>query len=298
MDEWSRLSNDVLTSILKHVDRHELQFVRLVNQWWKDAADSIIVAVRVSSKAVQLTGSVMKVANMVTRCFVHLESLDLVGIPDHNVDLFMSMTNLTELDLKGRQITDSGLKPVTALKKLRVLNLWDTSIGNRGMGYVNELQNLQSLHLSWARVEDNGVKALSGLLGLVTLNLWATGITDIGLKYLGKMKTLTSLDLTDTKITDAGAEQLAGLSNLTSLDFSFTAIGDKSIQSVRSLEKLSHLGLRGTEITYQCLESIAVIGNLKYLNVQSTLLGNDYAICPEHFAGYFSNLEFLTEIVY
>lgn len=298
MEQWGSLPTDVLTIILGTLKRHELQHARLVNCRWQAAVDTIVSGIRVSSKAVQSMGSIINAASVITRCFPNLRSLDLMGVPDHNIEIFMTISGLTELDLKGPQLTDAGLKPLSLLHRLSTLNLWDTSVGSRGMRYIEELSSLSSLDLAWAQVQDDGVQSLTRLPKLTSLNLWATGITDKALMHLGKMEKLVSLDVTETNITDSSVQNLASLSNMTSLDFSFTCVGNESVRSIMGLKKLRFLGLRGTQITDQFLEYIGAFTSLTSLNIEKTVIGADYAICPEHYLGYFSNLKMLFEIVY
>lgn len=298
MEQWSSLPTDILVIILSVLKRHELQHIRLVNCRWRAAVDTAVSAIRVSSKAVQSMGSIVNVASVITQHFPNLRSLDLMGIPDHNIEMFMTISGLTELDLKGPQLTDAGLKALSPLHMLGTLNLWDTSVGSEGMKYIQDLSSLSSLDLAWAQVQDDGIKYLTSLPKLTSLNLWATVITDRGLEYLGEMKTLLSLDMTETKITDNGVQNLARLSNITSLDFSFTCIGNDSVRSIVGLKKLRFLGLRGTQVTDRFLEYIGAFTSLTSLNIEKTVIGADYAICPEHYLEHFSNLNMLFEILY
>ncbi|GMH35568.1 hypothetical protein BSKO_03436 [Bryopsis sp. KO-2023] len=297
-ETWGALHHDILAAIIQDFTRQQLSPVRTVNRRWRDVVDSTVTGIRISSRSVQCMGSILNVRKVVCNRFTNLRSLDLMGIPDHNVALFANLTDLTELDLKGKQTMDSGLECLTRLHKLKSLNLWDTSVSDAGMECVGAMSNLRMLDLAATLVGDGGVRGLSKLTGLTSLNLWSTGITDNGLQWLGKMKAITTLDLTSTWIGDRGVKHLVGLSNLTFLDLSCTCVGNRSVQHVSKLIQLTFLGLRNTGITDRCLEHLANLTGLTSLDVLNTSVGNDIAIYPEQFLDYFSGMKSLAEIMY
>jgi internalin A len=68
------------------------------------------------------------------------------------------------LYLGETQVTDLGLKELTALKSLRSLSLHKTRVTDTGLKELAALRNLQSLELSGTSVTDAGVKELQKAL--------------------------------------------------------------------------------------------------------------------------------------
>ena len=77
-----------------------------------------------------------------------------------------------EFHLRGRELTDEGLRRVAALKNVVVLNLRDTQITSAGLVHLKGLGTLRRLHLERTRVDDEGIGNLTGLGDLEYLNLY------------------------------------------------------------------------------------------------------------------------------
>ena len=110
------------------------------------------------------------------------------------------------------EITDLGAARLTALKKLRVLNLSRSEITAAGLAELATLPTLEALTLAHAsRLGDNAVPALLRLERLTTLDLTGAPLTDAGLAKLAAHPALREIVALDTQITEAGAEELARL---------------------------------------------------------------------------------------
>ncbi len=112
------------------------------------------------------------------------------------------------LCLTATQLTNPGLKDLSGLKNLELLDLSFTDLTGAGLKALLPLKNLQSLDISNTQIADAGPKELAGLTNLRSLNLASTRVTDAGLKDLARLKNLQSLTLTFTKVTDAGVAEL------------------------------------------------------------------------------------------
>jgi Leucine Rich repeat len=88
------------------------------------------------------------------------------------------------VDLKGTNVTDSGLEN------------------------LRELTQLGALRLMGSNFTDDGLANLKGLTQLKVLNLTGTGISDAGLKNLVGLSHLIALRLDGTNVTDAGVNEL------------------------------------------------------------------------------------------
>ena len=113
-----------------------------------------------------------------------------------------------EFHLRGRELTDEGLRPVAALKNVVVLNLRDTQITSAGLVHLKGLSKLRRLHLERTQIGDEGIENLAGLDNLEYLNLYGTKITDKVLDQLAGLKNLKQLYVWQTGVTKEGADKL------------------------------------------------------------------------------------------
>ncbi|HVS34214.1 MAG TPA: hypothetical protein VMS17_01455 [Gemmataceae bacterium] len=90
--------------------------------------------------------------------------------------------------------TDAQLKGLSALKRLRALDLTLSQATDKGMNVVAGLDGLETLYLGYTDVTDAGLKRLAELKKLRQLNLIGTQVTDEGVAEFQKA-------LPDCKIT-------------------------------------------------------------------------------------------------
>ena len=107
----------------------------------------------------------------------------------------------------GTRVTDLGVAKLTALKKLRSLDLSGSTITATGVKALAALPNLQRLSL-WnvATIDDAAAVSLETMRTLTTLDLSNTAIGDSTLARLGALPNLRRLYVNETKVT---AEALA-----------------------------------------------------------------------------------------
>ena len=86
--------------------------------------------------------------------------------------------------LKGPEVTDATLSPVSGINSLVELRLGNTKITDAGLEHIQGLQNLVYLNLYGTKVTDAGLAKLTGLTHLRNLYLWQTQVTPEGVKKL------------------------------------------------------------------------------------------------------------------
>ena len=87
---------------------------------------------------------------------------------------------------------------------------WATDAAEAAGDRLRVLRNLESLDLSETQLYDRGLGYLKGATNLRTLNLGGTQVTDDGLKKLGGLKKLESLNPCGTWVTVRGSSTLRG----------------------------------------------------------------------------------------
>lgn len=89
------------------------------------------------------------------------------------------------VDLTGTKVTDAGLKKLSGLTNLTILNLQGTEVTDAGLKSLAEHKNLSQLNLNATRVTDAGLKELAACMNLVVLEL-GSKVTDAGVANLRK----------------------------------------------------------------------------------------------------------------
>jgi len=108
---------------------------------------------------------------------------------------------------EGGLLGDATLR--NRMKKLSVLTLVHTSIGNASMKVVRDLTDLKHLELSYTKVTDDGLADVATLADLQHLDIYTTAVTDAGLEHLQKLGRLNYLNLYDvTSVTDEAVDTL------------------------------------------------------------------------------------------
>ncbi|MDP7281211.1 MAG: leucine-rich repeat domain-containing protein, partial [Candidatus Poribacteria bacterium] len=182
-----------------------------------------------------------------------------------DISIVSSLTNLTDLDLGGNQISNSDLSVLSSLTKLTSLSLWNNQISH--IGALSNLTNLTELKLSnnpltvsagptIQTLKDGGATVThDSLLPIIPdLNLRAALESALG-KTSGdsiteaELATLTALTATNRTISD-----LTGLEyclNLTNLDLSGNDIVDITLLlSPSGLGSGDVIDLTGNPLTY------------------------------------------------
>ena len=110
--------------------------------------------------------------------------------------------------LKGPEVTDTTLSPVSGINSLVELRLGNTKITDAGLKQISGLTHLQTLGLELTGVTDAGLDHIQGLQNLVYLNLYGTKVTDAGLAKLAGLKHLRNLYVWQTQVTPEGIKKL------------------------------------------------------------------------------------------
>jgi hypothetical protein len=137
------------------------------------------------------------------------------------------LKGLTSLELYRMVVTSDGLRHLSGLTNLTVLNLHGTRVTD--LSALWPLSKLGVLGLAYTPAGDAALASLRGWPALYDLDLRRTSITDAGLVALSELPALRELDLSGTKVTDMGLSHLAGLKGLRSVRVKETGVTDTGV---------------------------------------------------------------------
>lgn len=133
-----------------------------------------------------------------------------VRILSKDLEALRSVSDLEELILRGQWVGDSGVKTISSLAKLKVLNLHDCKISDAALEDLSKLEFLVDLDVGYSnnRITDAGAEHLSKLSMLTALNIYNSNITDKTLlSVLAKLPKLRSVEITETPVSEKGIEE-------------------------------------------------------------------------------------------
>jgi Leucine Rich repeat len=164
--------------------------------------------------------------------------------------------------------TDEDLKQLPRIEFACWLNLRGSQVTNTGLAALRSQPRLLTLDLSDTKITGDGLKELAESESLVDLRLGDTAVRDTDLEQLAGFKRLRSLHLNHTQITDEGLTRILRISNLRELNINFTNISRAGLDLLRRFENLDRLSLAGMEwLTTEDMVTIGKLYNLERLHI-------------------------------
>ena len=196
-------------------------------------------------------------------------------VDDADLVQLKQFPDLERLNLSETAVTESGLKHLKGLTKLRVLRL-RRAANDAGLAHLKELPNLQVLDLFQTEITDAGLKQVAQMKKLKELDIRRTNrVGDEGIALLKNLTTLRNLKIQETReVTNACVKHLKVLTNLERLGLSGQNFSDSSLEQLAALTKLKSLELDHTVITDAGLEHLKGMQNLEVLHCRLTQIGD------------------------
>jgi hypothetical protein len=124
--------------------------------------------------------------------------LDAGGLDDAAFGELRRLPSLEHLRIRLANIGDAGMRMYAGGdRKLKILNLPQSSISADGISELAKLSQLQQLRLGGRQLDDRAAEELAKLPALKSLHLIGPSITAQGLKHLAQAPHLTSLYIDD-----------------------------------------------------------------------------------------------------
>jgi hypothetical protein len=171
---------------------------------------------------------------------IAINARDLENFDDKTMLHICKVCQLEYICADSTEVTDTGVRELHNLKKLRRLSLAKTMVTGKGVFMIGQIPSLQVLTLSRNRLDDKSMKQLAALNNLRKLDLDATGIGDEALANLAKLKKLNTLTIQqNTRITDEGLASLSELPGLVHLDLCGTSVTPKCGRFLKTCTSLT-----------------------------------------------------------
>lgn len=185
--------------------------------------------------------------------------------------------------MRGKKWTNERIFEKVGDRKIKSLELHNTTADDALLMNLAERGSLTSLDLSSDYVTDDGIRALVESCALETLMLRrAPLVTDECLAAIANCSTLCELYLAGTSVTDEGIPVIAKLPDLWSLDISHTQITDVGLRRIAS-KQIELISFDECEITGAGFSSWSVTDKMSFYTVGSQLDDEGFAIACHAF---------------
>ena len=177
------------------------------------------------------------------------------------------VTDLRQLYVAGKRISDEDLKHIVQTPNLESIVLYRTSVTDKGLAHLTQMENLHSIDIQYLPLSDEGVQHLVKIPSLFQLRLKGTKVSDEGARLLATRVgennfyfhrgALLGVEADPTilagngcpirSVTRGSAAEAGGLRGGDVI----TAINDDQVDSFNTLRTLMAKRSAGEEITIQ-----------------------------------------------
>ena len=182
--------------------------------------------------------------------------------------------NLENVTLPGTVLKDADIASLSALPKLRALNLESSSVTGAAFATWPLRMQMTSLNLDKAGGVDDAIlknieRAFPKLEEL-DVKLAPTGFTVAGASAIARLRTLHTLRLGGAGVTDEIAAQLAHCDGLTTLAIPAAQLSDKGVVALAKIPHLTELSIDVPPLTDAALKALARCKEMKTISIGKT----------------------------
>jgi hypothetical protein len=177
-------------------------------------------------------------------------------------------------------IADADLRWISEQKTLRRLSV-SGGFSDEGLKAVSRLSELEVLEISGGRFSGSGLDRLSSLSRLRMLSLNDLSLSDEATRSIGRLSMLESLSLANSRTGSKQTQHLKGLDHLTSLDLGGTQVGDEGLMVLAELNALRTLRLSGSMVSHKGIAKLQAA--LPDLQIEHSIaVGRDFSTRTSH----------------
>jgi Leucine-rich repeat (LRR) protein len=153
----------------------------------------------------------------------------------------MSSVKIRSLDLSETFLNNAGLKIISSLDSLEILNISDNRFNDDGMLFIEKLNRLRKLNIVGNKVTNNGIKHLIPLSSLEDIDAGCTYLGNDGIKTLSLIKSLKYIDVRACGFDDEALDSLQSMPNLMRINISNNNISEHGLK--KFIQTISHRGI-------------------------------------------------------
>src|SRR5262245_11359772 len=177
----------------------------------------------------------------------------------------------TILTCVGSSITDDGMWAVAALKNLRKLDLFGTSITGKGLAVLPKLQELEYLICDPKHDRELAFEYIGQCSSLATLQLSSErGFPGKSLEHLTKLPKLRKLTISENPVRDEDLQFLEKIPSLREFSCECENLTDRACAILAECQNLEYICIGNAPITDEGVKSLAQIKHLRELNISGT----------------------------
>lgn len=169
--------------------------------------------------------------------------------------------NVKGIVIDSGVIDGSGLKYLTKLKQLELLDLNAPGLKGANLRFLRSIPTLTKLELTNFTLDEEALSQIAAI-ELDTLILRSTAISVRNLKKFADRNQLRYLEIYDSRITDDHLCQILSM-DLDELNLNKTPIGDRGTDCILKMKKSSHLLIIDGPISPENMERIKAMPSLR-----------------------------------
>lgn len=207
---------------------------------------------------------------------LHLETLCLAGLNLAGaLDFVTALPRLRYLDLSDSTMTDADLEQLSNLDQLESLNLENTAVMGPGLRYLKNTQRLRSLTLGGMGVEfaTQPLAQLTGNRLLESLSV-SRPLSPIEASVFN-FPELYSLSLYGSTLLADDLDRIARLKRLRTLNLMAASVSSEGLKLIGHLPNLQRLYLTGASLEDGSVSELATLNNLEFLSVANTRIDSN-----------------------
>lgn len=200
---------------------------------------------------------------------VNIKRLDMSSATFNNEDLDeLRSMNVNILLLRGTSLNDVGLKKLTQIKSIHVIEVAEDKISEEAFKYFKDFPHLAELNLNDMPVTPRGISYLAPIKTLQTLIFGYRTLTMEQIDEIVKLDSISILDLTGcTGLTPEMIAKLGAMKSLVRLAITQCDVGDEHLEVAATLPNARILLIKSNPFTDKGLKSLEKMKSLVHVEI-------------------------------
>ncbi len=173
------------------------------------------------------------------------------------------------LSVSYKTINDNVFDVIAAASWIEDLSLNNSIFKNENLAKLSALKKLKEIDLSGSSLNDIGAEGIAQCQELIGINAAATHLSEKGLRTLASMKKLHLLTLSNTGLSARELVALAKSTTLYNLNIEGLKLPESDMLYIRTIPELTTIGLNKTNVTVRGVEELCKNKNVRTIWLQN-----------------------------